>query len=405
MGYKYMRVLQINSVCGIGSTGRIATDIHKLLIEQGHESYIAYGRGEAVNCDNAIKIGSDLDIYKHFMLTRVLDRHGFGSKKATREFIKKIIDINPDIIHLHNVHGYYINIEELFKYLKEANKPVVWTLHDCWAFTGHCAYFDYIGCQKWINGCNNCPQKKGYPSSYIVDNSTNNYAIKKELFTSINDLTIVTPSVWLKNLVQQSFLKEYSIRVIYNGINLDIFKPTISNFRNKYNLSDKFIILGVANIWDERKGLKFFIELSKVLEQDEIIVLVGLTKKQISKLPINIIGINKTNDIYELAEIYSNSDVFVNTTLDEVLGLTNLEALACGTPVITFNSGGSPECIDINTGIVVDKGNIIDVRNAITTIRNRKIDKDILVSRVKDNFNKNDKYSEYLILYNSLMNK
>jgi putative colanic acid biosynthesis glycosyltransferase len=213
-----MKVLQINSVCGIGSTGRIATDIHDILIEQGHESYIAYGRDLPKNCENAIRIGTKIDNYTHVAKTRLLDKHGFGSIKATKEFINKVIDINPDIIHLHNIHGYYINIEILFDYLKEANKPVVWTFHDCWSFTGHCAYFDYVGCNKWKTGCYSCPEKKAYPSSLIFDNSKNNYINKKEIFTVVKNLTIVTPSQWLANLVQESFLNEYPVKVINNGI-------------------------------------------------------------------------------------------------------------------------------------------------------------------------------------------
>ena len=220
-----MKVLQINSVCGIGSTGRIATDIHHILTEQGHESYIAYGRNLPMNCENTIRIGKKFDNYSHVAFTRIYDKHGFGSIKATKEFIEKIKELNPDIIHLHNIHGYYINIELLFDYLKKANKPVVWTLHDCWAFTGHCAHFDYIQCRKWQTGCEKCPQKTSYPSSYIFDHSKENYKKKKEIFTGVNNLIIVTPSKWLANLAKKSFLGDYPIEVINNGIDLDHFKP------------------------------------------------------------------------------------------------------------------------------------------------------------------------------------
>ena len=219
-----MKALQINSVCGIGSTGRIATDIHEILIKQGHESYIAFGRGLPKNCDAAIRIGSKYDNYVHAALTRVLDRHGLGSKKATQEFINKVEKIDPDIIHLHNIHGYYINIEILFNYIKDANKPVVWTLHDCWSFTGHCSYFDYVNCDAWVDGCKNCPQKKDYPASFVFDNSQTNYLLKKQIFTGVKNLTIVTPSKWLAGLVKKSFLKDYPVQVINNGIDLDIFQ-------------------------------------------------------------------------------------------------------------------------------------------------------------------------------------
>lgn len=395
-----MKVLQINSVCGIGSTGRIATDIHNILIEQGHESYIAYGRDLPKNCDTSIKIGNKLDNYKHAALTRVFGKHGFGSKKATKDFIEKVKEIDPDFIHLHNIHGYYINIEILFDYLKKAGKPVIWTLHDCWSFTGHCAYFDYTGCGKWKTGCNNCPEKNSYPASILLDNSKDNYQKKKEIFTGVNNLTIVTPSKWLAGLVKQSYLKEYPVEVINNGIDLDVFKPTQSNFRKRYNLENKFIILGVASTWDRRKGFKYFIGLSEKIKKDEAIVLVGLSERQKKNLPKNIIGITRTNNVNELAEIYSAADVFVNPTLEEVMGLTNVEALACGTPVITFDTGGSVECIDEKTG-VVGKGNVDDllVSTGKVKAKTKKLFVEDCILRAKQLYQKEDRFMEYINLY------
>lgn len=361
-----MKILQINSVCGIGSTGRIATDIHNILIKQGHESYIAYGRNLPKNCDNTIRIGTIIGNYIHVAKTRIFDKHGFGSILATKKLINKIKDINPDIIHLHNIHGYYINIKILFNYLKLANKPVVWTLHDCWSFTGHCAYFDYVGCEKWKSGCYSCPEKKAYPRSLIVDNSIHNFKIKKKIFTGVKNLTIVTPSQWLANLVQKSFLNEYPVKIINNGINLNIFKPNKSDFRKKFNLYGKFIILGVAGVWDRRKGLKHFIEMADKVSKDEVIVLVGLTEKQINQVPKNIIGITRTDNVEELVDIYSSADVFVNPTLEDNFPTTNLEALACGTPVVTFDTGGSPESIvNLKTGIVIENKNTINLIDGI----------------------------------------
>lgn len=370
-GGNNVKVLQINSVCGIGSTGRIVVEIHRLLKKKGHESYVAYGRDYARDCDSAIRIGNNLDNYMHVVATRLFDVHGFASKKATADFIKKVEKINPDIIHLHNIHGYYINIELLFKYIKEANKPVVWTLHDCWAFTGHCAHFDYIGCDRWKKGCYKCPQKKNYPSSILLDNSKRNFERKKELFTGVKNMVIVTPSKWLAGLVKESLLREYPIRVINNGIDLEVFKPTKSDFREKFGLENKFIILGVANVWNKRKGYDYFIKLSEMLNQDEVIVMVGLTEKQKKNLPENIIGITRTHNAEELAKIYSAADVFVNPTLEDNFPTTNLEALACGTPVITFNTGGSPECIDESCGVVVEKGELGELRNVLAKIKNR----------------------------------
>lgn len=396
-----MRVLQINSVCGIGSTGRIATGIDEILKEQGHESYIAYGRKLPKSCDKPIRIGNRLDNYLHVAKTRIFDKHGFGSKKPTKEFINKIERVNPDVIHLHNIHGYYINIELLFEYLKSENKPVVWTLHDCWAFTGHCSHFDYIGCDKWKIVCYDCPQKKSYPSSILIDNSKDNFIKKKEIFTGVNKLTIITPSKWLKSLVEKSFLNEYPINVINNGIDLDVFKPIKSNFREKYKLKNKFIILGVANIWDRNKGYDYFIELSKRLNKDEIIVMVGVTEKQKSQLPDNILGITITNNVNELAEIYSGSDVFINPTLQEVMGLVNVEALACGTPVITFDTGGSSECIDNDCGFIVRKGNLDELIEKIRYVKkyNKFRWSKSCVQRANYLYNKKDRFREYIALY------
>lgn len=396
-----MKVLQINSVCGIGSTGRIATDIHNILIKQGHESYIAYGRDLPKNCENAIRIGTKIDNYTHVAKTRLFDKHGFGSKRATEEFIKEIKKIDPDIIHLHNIHGYYINIEVLFNYLKEANKPVVWTLHDCWAFTGHCAHFDYIGCDKWKSGCSSCPAKREYPSSLLLDSSKINYISKKDIFSGVDNLTIVTPSQWLANLVKESFLQDYPIKVINNGIDLSVFKPTVGNFRDQHNLSDKYIILGVANIWEKRKGLDYFHKMEKSLRDDEVIVLVGLSKKQLEELPEKMVGISRTNNVDELVDIYSSADIFVNPTLEEVMGLTNVEALACGTPVITFDSGGSPECVDDTTGFVVGKGQIDKAIEIIRGLRdtNKRFDSSVCRNRAKHKYDKNTQNNMYVNIY------
>lgn len=402
-----MKVLQINSVCGIGSTGRIATDIHNNLIEQGHESYIAYGRDLPINCDNTIKIGTKLDNYTHVIETRILDRHGLGSRRATLRLIDEIKELDPNIIHLHNIHGYYVNIQILFNYLKETNKPVVWTLHDCWSFTGHCSHFDLIGCNKWQTGCFDCPQKKSYPSSILIDNSRNNYRIKKELFTGLNNLTIVTPSEWLANLVMKSFLKEYPIKVINNGIDLEIFKPTKSNFREIYNIKNKFVILGVATAWGTSKGIDYFIKLSKLINEDEIIVMVGLTERQIKELPENIIGIARTNNAKELAEIYSDADVFINPTLSDTFPTTNLESLACGTPVITFNTGGSPECIDESCGFVVEKENLEELLVKIRVVKEKGKSNysEECLQRAIFFYNKNDKFNEYIKTYSYLISK
>lgn len=403
-----MKILQINSVCGFGSTGRIVTDLYEILKMHGHECLIAYGRGEAPPTINTLKISSGIDNKMHGLLTRITDKHGFGSVKATQLFIKEIENYSPDLIQLHNLHGYYINIEILFDYLSRAGKPVVWTLHDCWSFTGHCSHFDFVGCERWRNGCYHCLQKNMYPSSKLIDNSKWNYQKKKSLFTSVDNMTIVTPSKWLASLVKDSFLNKYNINVISNGIDLETFHSPrettneIQVIKEQLGCKDQFIILAVASIWTERKGLEYLIEISKLLDESHRVVIVGLTEKQKRNLPFNVIGITRTNNTEQLAQIYSLADVYLNTTLEEVQGMTNLEALACGTPVITFDTGGSPECIDRTCGIVIEKGSIEGIIKAIKKIKEDLISREACIKRAKE-FNKNNKFSEYMSLFHNIL--
>ena len=401
-----MNILQINSVCGIGSTGRIVTDLHTILTDRGHQSSIAYGRDSAHNCKQAIRIGSKLDNVLHVGRTRLFDSHGFGSATATQKLITQIKILDPDVIHLHNIHGYYLHIRLLFEYLKEVNKPVIWTLHDCWSFTGHCSYFDFVGCDRWQSKCYNCPLKGDYPKSIGLDRSRLNFKQKKALFTGLEKLTLVTPSYWLAGLVKQSFLKKYPVEVIHNGIDLEAFQPTPSCFRQRYNLENKFILLGVAAVWTERKGYDYFLELATRLKPDETLVLVGVNEKQIKSFPDNIIGIGRTSSTTELAEIYSAADVFVNPTLEEVLGLVNIEALSCGTPVITFSSGGSPECLDEGCGLVVERGDLSALVAAIATIKNngRESYSARGQKRAQNHFDKDDRFEEYIALYEKYLN-
>lgn len=391
-----MKIFQINSTCGYGSTGRIAVDILKEVEKNGGEGIIAYGRNTAPDGVNSYKITTETDVKIHGVLSRITDRQGFYSTRATKKLIEKIKEYNPDIIHLHNVHGYYLNVKTLFEFLKEYNKPIVWTLHDCWAFTGHCAYFSFRGCEKWKTECNNCPLKKDYPSSLVLDNSKKNFNEKKELFTSLDNVTLVTPSVWLADLVKESYLKKFSVKVINNGIDLNKFKPTKSDFREKNGLENKQIILGVASVWEERKGLKDFIELSKNLTDDQQIILVGLNDSQLADLPKNIIGIKRTNSIDELAQLYSAADVFVNTTYEDNYPTTNLEAISCGTPVITYRTGGSPESVAEGNGFVVEKGDIPAVVEALKRVDGCK-------TETKDNFDASLRYKEYVDLYKALL--
>lgn len=340
-----MKVLMINVVCGIRSTGRICTDLAVALEKQGHEVKIAYGRENVPEQFQkyAVRIGTDFDVKLHGIKARLFDKAGFGSKKATEKFIKWVKEYNPDVIHLHNIHGYYIDVETLFKYLRTCRKKIIWTLHDCWSFTGHCVYFDYVGCDKWKTECFSCPQKKEYPARIGLDMSRFNYIKKKLIFTDIPNMTLVTPSQWLADLLRDSYMKEYDVKVIHNGVDTEIFRPTESRIKERYSCADKKIILGVAAIWDKRKGLSSFIELSKKLDDAYRIILVGLTQEQVKRLPANIIGIEHTNSVKELVELYSVAEIFVNPTLEDNYPTTNIEAIACGTPVVTYETGGSPE--------------------------------------------------------------
>ena len=378
-----MKVIEINSVCGTGSTGRIACQIADVVVQNGGDAQVAYGRSYYEKGCNvpSYRIGSDIDVKLHAGLSRITDRQGFYSKKATIRLVKYIRQYNPDIIHLHNIHGYYLHLPTLFNFLAEYDKHVVWTLHDCWAFTGHCAHFDFIGCQKWKTGCHHCPQKKRYPKSILLDQSKRNWEEKKKLFCSIKNMTIVTPSFWLAGLVKKSFLQKYPIEVIHNGIDLEVFKPTPSTWKEDHGIT-KPIVLACASKWDDRKGYFDILKLGNLLPRFQIVI-VGLSPSQAQKIPPNIYGITRTENIQELVEIYSSASVFVNTTYEEVLGLVNLEALACGTPVATYDTGGSPECLDDICGRVVPKKRIDLLSNQIIDLVKKSDFKDSCRSRVE----------------------
>lgn len=398
-----MRIVEINSVIGIGSTGRIVVDIGSVLAERGVENYILYGIGSGD--ERSRKIGGPLNVKLHQVGTRLLGKHGFYSKSATRKAVKDVNNLDPDIIHLHNIHGHYLNVEILFNYLHEAQTPIVWTLHDCWSFTGHCAYFDYVGCDKWRSQCHKCPQLRSYPKSLIFDRSMESFGDKKRLFTGLNNLTLVTPSKWLKDLVSKSFLSQYRTIVINNGIDLGVFSPKKGSFRERLGLQDKFVVLGIASSWEPRKGLRFFTDISRMMTEEITIVLVGVTDKVRRSLPRGIIAIPRTNNARELAEVYSEADVFVNPTLEDNFPTTNLEALACGTPVITFDTGGSPEAIDDQTGLVVEKGNAQRLYEAILTVK--KMGKPYYIDncreRARSRYDKADAYNSYLNLYKEII--
>lgn len=402
---KKIKIVQINSTCNWGSTGRIAEDINKLVKEQGWQAYIAYGRYELDSTSEKIKIGTKKDCLTHLLMSRITDRSGFYSERATKEFIAKLKDLKPDIVHLHNIHGYYINLPQLFDYLSQNDIPVVWTLHDCWSFTGHCAHFDFIGCNKWQIECYDCPEKHSYPKSLFADNAQRNFLDKKQMFNSVKNLTIVTVSNWLANLVKESFLQKHPIKVVHNGIDSELFRPVESKLKEQYNLIGKRVLLGVASIWDVRKGVDDFIKLSQLIDDDIVIVIIGVSEKLQKKLPHNIIGISRTNSIHELAEWYSTSDVFINLTYEDNFPTTNLEALACGTPVITYRTGGSIEAVSAKTGLIVDKGNLHGVYDSIIEIlSNGKSHYSVECrARAEQCFRKQAQFKEYIDIYNEIL--
>lgn len=396
-----MKILQINSMANEGCVARIACGINKEILKSENEGIIAFARGSVPGNIETIQIGSKIDFYTHALYSRLFDSQGYGSKKATNKFIKELKLCNPDIIHLHNIHGSYINVPMLFEKLKEIDVPVVWTLHDCWAFTGHCSYYDYVKCSKWKKECYECGRKKDYPKSYFIDNSRKNFRLKKEMFTGLKKMVLVTPSNWLKNEISYSFLRHYPIKVINNGINMDNFKPIESDFRVKNNLKNKIILLGVANYWHNIKGFKDFVNLANDLDNRYQIILVGgISRKQKNILNKNVIVINRTNDIQELIELYSTADLFVNPTHEDNFPTTNLEALACGTPVITYRTGGSIEAIDEKSGYIVD--NYQQLLKVIEQYDINKISSLDCLERAKS-YNQEKKFKEYVELYEEIL--
>ncbi len=398
------KLIQINSVCN-GSTGKIMASIQDEANKNNYETLSIYGRRKGYKNLKCIKVGGLLSFFDHIFLTALFDLHGLGSYFKTKKMVKILRKENPDIIHLHNIHGYYLNYPVLFKYLKNEYKgKIFWTLHDCWTFTGHCPFFSTVNCNKWKTKCNHCPQKYNYPISILLDNSSKNFLEKKSYFTGIKNLTIITPSKWLEKLVKQSFLKEYNVETINNGIDLSIYKQINNDsIKLKYNIpQDKKILLGVANIWEARKGLWDFIELSKRIKDDYLIILVGVTKKQMKNLPNNIIGIKRTDNQQDLVKLYSIADFFINPTYEDNYPTVNLEALACNTRVITYDTGGCIEQIGNNCGYVIkkDSNKIKNVENILKIIYNDNkkefkvdinLDKKEMAKKILKLYEENDK--------------
>jgi putative colanic acid biosynthesis glycosyltransferase len=401
-----MRVIQINSLANSGSTGRIAEQIGQQIIAAGHESYIAFGRRSLPGTSELISLNDQKGQALHLLKTRLFDRHGFGSQGATRQLLGALDRLQPDIVHVHNLHGYYLHIGLLFEYLKAKQIPVVFTLHDCWTFTGHCSHFETAGCYKWQTECHQCPNVKKYPASWGLDQSTRNFRDKKRLLTGLENAVIVTPSNWLKKHVEASFLGEYPVQTIYNGIDLSVFNPSPSHEKEHFGVKkDKKIVLAVASVWTVSKGWNDLLDLRSMLPDTYEIVVVGVTEQQKAQLPSGMMGITRTENVRELASLYALSEVFLNLTYADNFPSTNIEALACGTPVITYNTGGSPEAVHEGAGFVVEKGDVKAVLDCINLIQHKSRDEWRLFCRksATDHYAYQERCLDYLQVYNQML--
>lgn len=405
-----MRLLQISADCNTGSVGRIMDGIGSAVMKRGGESYIAYGRDFRPTSSKVIRIGGVFNTYAHAIVSRIFDCDGLGSKCATSIFLKNIKSIDPDIIHIHCIHGYYLNYPLLFKYIKDHNKALIWTFHDCWPFTGHCCFPTYRDCEGYKTGCISCSWKKDYPSSYLLSRSRENFELKKSYFLGIDKLKIITVSNWLKDEVKSSFFSSREIETIYNGVDLTVFRPYDNteelNVRSKYSINQNCnYIIGVASPWSERKGFSDYLKLRKVLDVNLLIVLVGLSAKQIDNLPQGVIGIPRISDVNDLAKLYSSATVVMNLSSAETFGMTTAEGFACGTPCVGYNCTATPELITNDTGFIVNEGDIEGLKTAINSIlrKGKSYYSFNCRKRAEDLFDKDKCFSQYVDLYYDLV--
>lgn len=389
-----MKVYIVSANWGGGGPGGIVKDLYYTLVENGVEVRFGYSRSTTPNDVNSFRFGTKLDVYSHAFLTRLFDRGGFYSKRATKALIKDILTFKPDIISIQNPLGYTLNIPQLMRFVDAAGIPTFYTLHDCWLFTGHCTTEI---CDKLKTGCGNCPNIREFPASFFVDNSKKNLLYKKTHFANIKNLSFISCSKWIFDLAKKSYLRNYKNTIINNGIDLSVFKHTVSDFRQKHGLEKKNIILGVASVWSKRKGQEYFCDLTKYFDDDWKVVLVGKGLKKKTRSCKNILCLDGTNDVSELVKIYSSADVFVNPTVGDNYPTVNLEAIACEVPVVTFDTGGSSEMIGL-CGKVVEKGNIHELANSIRKVVENKPDKSLFQQQSRD-FDKRIKYKQYYELF------
>lgn len=399
------KIIYVSGSLNYGSPGRIVEQIGLLAQKNGYDVLVAHStRNENPSQLPHFAVTTKWQEVFHALGAKFFDMHGLLSTRQTERLVWKIKDYNPDIIHLHNIHGYFCNFKVLFEYLDTVNTPIVWTMHDCWPFTGRCFHFVGVNCYKWKTGCFDCKAESGYTVSKYYDRSKTLYALKKKLFSSVKKMTLVPVSNWQAAFLKESFLKNYEIHTIHNGVDLNKFRPLNGKrLRDKYGLEGKFVILGVASPWNTRKGLDDFYGLRSMLSDDYTIILVGLNQKQVKNLPEGIIGITRTESQQELAEYYSMADVFVNLSYLDTFPTVNIEALACGTPVITYRTGGSPEAIDENTGCVVEQGDLKGLKEILLKMMQSPLPSDVCRRRAEEKFDKDKCFEEYIRLYNSLI--
>ena len=401
------RLLLINVALNWGSTGKIVEGIGKLAIKQGWEVYVAHGARYKNQSDlNSIPISSKVGEWLHYIKSTLFDAQGLGSKCETKSFLRQLEALKPDIVHIHNIHGCYINYPLLFRYIKAHHIPVVWTLHDCWSITGHCAYFEMAGCNKWEALCTECPQKREFPSSCFLDRSRQNYELKKRLFSDLQEMYITTVSTWLKGIVSKSYLSKYPITVIANGIDTEIYKPTKGFIRTHYKLSDKKILLSVATGFEKRKGIDDYVKLSKILPDEFRLLLVGANENDKKVLPENVIVVTRAKSPKELAAFYSAADVLLSLSYEETFGMTIVEAMACGTPAIVYDNTAQPELITPETGKVVPTGDVDAVLSAIKEVCSKTKESYSEACRKHSlEYDEKVSYQKYLDIYSAILNK
>lgn len=402
------KLLQLNSSVGCGSTGRIAETIASLARERGWDCYIAHGsRYKGKTEMRSFQVSGKATEYAHYAKSILFDAHGLGSRQATKRLVSWINHLQPDVIQIHNIHGYWINYEILFRYLKKSGIPVVWTFHDCWAITGHCAMFTSTFCDKWQTECSHCPHLDWYPKSIFHDGTRRNYHRKKNLFASMPNLTIVTVSNWLKEIVGQSYLKEIPLRVIPNGIDLSVFHPrpeSTDRIREKYGLGDKTVVISVADKWHEGIGFSDIPKLRTLLDNRFVIVVVGVTQEQKHSLPDGVIGILHTSSQDELAELYSAADISFTPQTIATFGLVSVESMACGTPAVVY-APAAAEVIAGN-GFMVPARDIQQLASTLVRFveEGGKVKyRESCIRRVVSEYDQRINYSKYIDLYESLL--